>query len=196
VAAALAVPARPTEHPEALDYIFRARAVFLRPLSRDNHAEAIGLYERALALDPRSVEAQSLLASARTSRVLEDMTNSPAADLERAESLANQALAAFPRSPLTHNARGQVLRAQRQYKEAIPEYEAVIAFNRNAVGAISALADCKLHAGPIEEVVPLQEQALRLSPRRRIHRDAADHQGRIKPEPVAKNLAPRTFGDG
>jgi tetratricopeptide (TPR) repeat protein len=49
--------------------------------------------------------------------------------------------------------------------EAIPEYETVIAFNRNWVGAISALADCKLFAGPIEEVIPLQEQALRLSPR-------------------------------
>jgi hypothetical protein len=58
-----------------------------------------------------------------------------------------------------------VLRAQDHYKDAIPEYEAVITFNRNAVGAISALADCKLHAGPIEEVVPLQEQALPLSPR-------------------------------
>jgi hypothetical protein len=33
------------------------------------------------------------------------------------------------------------------------------------VSAISALADCKLFAGPIEEVIPLQEQALRLSPR-------------------------------
>jgi tetratricopeptide (TPR) repeat protein len=40
-----------------------------------------------------------------------------------------------------------------------------IASNRNWVGAISALADCKLFAGPIEEVIPLQEQALRLSPR-------------------------------
>jgi adenylate cyclase len=157
--------ARPTEHPEALDYIFRARAVFLKPLSRDNYAEAIGLYERALALDPASVEARSGLAGALSGRVLEDMTNSRAADLARAEILAKQALAASPRSPLAHFARGQVLRAQGQYKEAIPEYETAIAFNRNAVGAMSALAECKLHAGPIEEVIPLQEQVIRLSPR-------------------------------
>jgi len=92
-------------------------------------------------------------------------TDTRAADLERAEALARQAIAASPRTPLGHGARAQVLRAQDHYKDAIPEYEAVIAFNRNSVGAISALADCKLHAGPIEEVVPLQEQALRLSPR-------------------------------
>jgi len=61
--------------------------------------------------------------------------------------------------------KAQVLRAQRRYKEAIPEYETVIAFNRNWVGAISALADCKCFVGPIEEVIPLQELALRLSPR-------------------------------
>jgi tetratricopeptide (TPR) repeat protein len=74
-------------------------------------------------------------------------------------------LVASPRSLLAHYAKGQVLRAQHRYKEAIPEYETVIALNHNSVGAISALAHCKLFSGPIEEVIPLQEQALRLSPR-------------------------------
>ncbi len=157
--------ARPTEHPDALDFIFRERAAFLKPLSRESYAEAIGLSERALALDPGSVEAQSLLAGALAGRVLEGMTNSRAADIERAEELAGKALAASPRSPLAHSARGQVLRAQGRHKEAIPKYEMAVASNRNWVFAISALADCKLVAGPIEEVIPLQEQALRLSPR-------------------------------
>jgi adenylate cyclase len=157
--------ARPIEHPDALDFIFRARATFLKPLSRESYAEAIGLSERALALDPGSVEAQSLLAGALAGRVLEGMTDLRAADIERAEGLARQALATSPRSPLAHSARGQVLRAQGRYEAAIPEYEMAIAFSRNAVGAISALAECKLVVGPIEAVVPLQEQALRLSPR-------------------------------
>ena len=47
--------ARPTEHPDALDYILRGRAARLKPPSRENRAEAIGLFERALALDPQSV---------------------------------------------------------------------------------------------------------------------------------------------
>ena len=71
------------------------------------------------------------------SRVLDGMTDSAAADIARAEGLIAQALAASPRSPLAHFAKGQVLRAQRRFEEAIPEYETVLAFNRNWVRRIS-----------------------------------------------------------
>jgi TolB-like protein len=54
--------AKPTEHPDALDYILRGRAAKLKPESRDSFAEAINLFEHALALDPQSVEAQTHLA--------------------------------------------------------------------------------------------------------------------------------------
>jgi adenylate cyclase len=40
-----------------------------------------------------------------------------------------------------------------------------LALNRNLVGALHGLAWCKLFVGPIEEVIPLEEQAIRLSPR-------------------------------
>ena len=55
--------ARPTEHPDALDHIFRGRAAIYKPASRRNFAEAIAEFEQAVALDPQSVEAQSRLAS-------------------------------------------------------------------------------------------------------------------------------------
>jgi adenylate cyclase len=157
--------ARPTEHPDALDYILRGRAAYAKPPERGKYAEAISLFERALALDPRSVEAQSELARSLIGRVLDDMTNSSAADIERAKGLSEQALAASPRSPLAHYARGQVLRAQLRYAEAIPEYEMAIAFNRNWGAALHALGQCKLFSGSIEETIPLLEQAIRLSPR-------------------------------
>src|SRR5205823_13644008 len=56
--------ARPTDQPEALDYIFRGRAAYNKGSSREAFAEAIDQYERALVLDPGSVEVQSLLADA------------------------------------------------------------------------------------------------------------------------------------
>ncbi len=139
--------ARPTEHPDALDYILRGRAASSKPPSRDNYAEAISLFERALALDPRSVEAQSWLAIALAGRVLDEMTDSAAADIARAEGLAGQALAASPRSPLAHFAKGQVLRAQRRCEEAIPEYETALALNRNWVGALR-------HSRPVQALSP------------------------------------------
>jgi TolB-like protein len=156
---------RPTEHPDALDYIFRGRAAARKPPSRDKYAESISLFERALALDPRSVEAQSFLAIALSARVLDNLTDSPAADIARAEGLARQALAASPRSPPAHLARGQVLCAQCRYEEAIPEYETVIASNRSWASALVALGQCKLYTGSIEETIPLVEEAIRLSPR-------------------------------
>jgi hypothetical protein len=61
--------ARPTEHPDALDYILRGRAAGLKPYSRENQAEQISLFEQALALDPQSVEAQIRLANALVRRV-------------------------------------------------------------------------------------------------------------------------------
>jgi adenylate cyclase len=157
--------ARPTEHPDALDYILRGRAALLKADSRDSYAEAISLFEHALSLDPRSVGAQINLASSLSGRVLIGVSDSPAADLARADELIGRALAASPRSAPAHNAKGQVLRAQNRCDEAIPEYESALASNPNFVAALNGLGWCKLNAGSIEEVIPLVEQALPRSPR-------------------------------
>jgi adenylate cyclase len=116
-------------------------------------------------LDPWSVDAQSWLAAVLAARVMNAMSDTPAPDSQRAEDLAAQALAASPRGPLAHWAKGQVLRAQNRYEEAIPEYEAVIASDRNFPHAIAALGQCKLWIGSLEEAILLQEQAIRISPR-------------------------------
>ena len=114
--------ARPTQHPKALDYVFRGRAALYRPPSRDSILEAINMLERALALAPQSFAVQSFLAMALTSRVLARLANSPTADIARAEELAGRALAVSPRSPLAHFAKGMTLRAQHRYEEArIPD---------------------------------------------------------------------------
>src|SRR5262249_40489962 len=107
--------ARPTEHPDALDYILRGRAARFKPYSRSVYLEAVSLFERALALDPRSVEAQSRLAIVLAGGVIASMTDTAERDILRAEGLTTQALAASPRSPLSHLAKGSVFRAQRRY---------------------------------------------------------------------------------
>jgi adenylate cyclase len=56
-------------------------------------------------------------------------------------------------------------RARGRCEEAIPEFETVLAINRNAANVLHILADCKVKTGSIEEVIPLEEQAIRLSPR-------------------------------
>jgi adenylate cyclase len=157
--------ARPTEHPDALDYILRGRAAGLKPPSRDSYIERIELFVHALALDPQSVEAQSRLAHSLVGRALDLRTDSAAADLARAEGLVAKALAASPRSAYAHFVKGQLLRARGRIEEAIPEYETALALDRNSVGALHGLALCELFTGAIEETIPLEEQAIRLSPR-------------------------------
>jgi adenylate cyclase len=130
-----------------------------------NTSEAVSLFERALVLDPRSVEAQNRLAIGLTGRVLDQMSADPAADIARAEGLVRHALKTAPRSPLVHFAKGQVLRVQKRYADAIPEYETAITFNRNWVNVFGPLGECKLLTGSIDEMIPLMKQAVRLSPR-------------------------------
>jgi TolB-like protein len=160
-----AAAARPIEHPDALDYILRGRAVRLKLPSRENRLEQVLLFERALALDPESIAGQSWLAIELAARALDLMTDTPAADIARAEGLAECALAAAPRSSVARFAKGQVLRAQHRYDQAILEYETVIALNRNWAHAYSHLGWCKFMTGAIEALIPAQEQTIRLSPR-------------------------------
>jgi lipopolysaccharide biosynthesis regulator YciM len=95
-----------------------------------------------LALDPRSVEAQDRLAIELTARVLDQMTVSNGTDIARAETLVGQVLEAAPRSALAHFVKGQLLRVHKRYAEAIQEYEAALAVNRNWVHALGPLGEC------------------------------------------------------
>jgi TolB-like protein/Flp pilus assembly protein TadD len=157
--------ARRSEHPDALDLLLRARATAIRPATPEIRAERIAILERALAIDLASIEAQSWLANALGGRVAANMTETPEVDLARAEELVARALAASPRCAAAHHARGQLLRAQGRFAEAIPEYETVLALDRDWVNAYFGLGQSKLHTGAIEETIPLVERAIRLSPR-------------------------------
>jgi TolB-like protein len=60
--------ARPTQRPDAMDFILRGRFAMHKPLLRENRADAISWFDRALALDPQSVVAQSSLATVLAGR--------------------------------------------------------------------------------------------------------------------------------
>ena len=133
-----------------------------------------------MALDPTSIDAQVWLATILTGRVLNVMTDTAAADVERASKLVVQILTAAPRSPIGHYAKGNLLRLRRRYEDAIAEYEMVLAFNRNSLGALAALGICKLMTGSIGEAILLTEQAVRPTRRvpQRCYGCQADDSGR------------------
>jgi tetratricopeptide (TPR) repeat protein len=137
--------ARPSDNPDAFEYILRGRAALAKPPTRDNRDEGIGFFERAVAADPVSIDAQGWLVYGLTSRVLDGFSETPSADIERAKALLEPALAAAPRDPHLHYLKGQILRAVAQgpfgldgearvarFADAIPEYETALAANPNA----------------------------------------------------------------
>jgi adenylate cyclase len=123
--------ARPTDRPDALDYLLRGRAIFGTGNVRENIEKAVDLFEHALALDPSSVEAQSRLASALVSRANHKDAAAAAVDLKRAEELIARALATSPGDPYTHRIKGGLLRFTRRCEEALHEFEIALTADRN-----------------------------------------------------------------
>jgi TolB-like protein/Flp pilus assembly protein TadD len=156
---------RKTDYPGALDYVLRGRAHTLKPRKRENYAQAIDLFEHALALDPQFAEAQSWLAAHLAGRALDEMADATSADITRAKGLAEQALAASPRTAFAHLAQGEVLLAHGLYQEATLEFETASAINPGFPHLYGALAGCKLWIGSMEEAIPLAKQAIRMHPR-------------------------------
>jgi TolB-like protein/class 3 adenylate cyclase/Tfp pilus assembly protein PilF len=157
--------ARPADHPDAFDHILHGRAALNRGLTPENYSEAARFFEMALSLDSGSITARAFLAQVLAGRVLELMTSSFAEDTKLAERLIEGVLAASPRHAFAHYVRGQVLRAQNRFDEAIAEYETALALDRNSVNALAGLGQCKFFTGALDEVIPAHEQAIRLSPR-------------------------------
>jgi adenylate cyclase len=158
--------ARTTDRPDALDYLLRGRAVRGTGNVRENVEKAIDLFERALALDPNSVEAQSQLAIALLNRSAHKDPAAAAVDVKHAEELIAGALATSPREPFTHRVKGFLLRLTRRCEEAIPEFEIALAANRNDPHTLVQLSVCKyLTGGSDKEAIALIGQAIRLSPR-------------------------------
>ena len=128
---AIADAGRLTEHLGALDYILRGRAAWWKSTYRSANAEALALFERALALDPDAVEAQIWLALMLINRVHSFVSDAPGLDIQRADELIAPALAVSPNSASAHYVKGQVLRAQSRLEDAAIEYETAIALDRN-----------------------------------------------------------------
>ena len=157
--------ARPPAQPDALDYILRGRAELANGRRSENIANAMSNFECALALDPRSAEAAGRLAHALVLRAQYMNPVAAAPDFQRADDLIAQALALSPREPSAHIAKGALLWRMRRWEEAMPEFEAVLAVDRNYPGAVAQLGVCKyLTGGSDRESIALAEQAIRLSP--------------------------------
>jgi TolB-like protein len=153
------------DNPDAVDLSMRGWTEAFRPYSKSSNDAAIGLFERALAIDPQLVPAMVGLAWTLIDRVTRLHSDDPKSDIARAEDWAGRAVVAAPDNAAAHMAKGWVLFAKRQWPQAIAEADVAIADNPNNAEAHAQRGFWNLFLGRAEDGFPGLETAFRLSPR-------------------------------
>ena len=100
-------------NPDAVDLSMRGWAERYRgATSKTNEDAAVGLFERALAIDPHLVPAMIGLATALVDRVTLLHSDDPKSDIARAEDWAERAVVAEPDNSAAHMAKAWVFLRQ------------------------------------------------------------------------------------
>src|SRR5262249_28100498 len=132
--------------------------------TKESNAQSRQMFEKAIALDPQYAEAYAWLGSTYTIEWLWRWNADPR-NLERALTLAQQALALDDSSPFAHLSLGFVYAQKQQYDQAIVEGERAIALDPNNAVSYARQTDALNFAGRPEEALRMVEQAMRLNPR-------------------------------
>ncbi|HEY1864473.1 MAG TPA: adenylate/guanylate cyclase domain-containing protein [Roseiarcus sp.] len=126
--------------------------------------DAIAMFERAIALDPKDARAMTGLATALFARPYAGWSDDPSGDLARADKMADAALALRPDDSEAHFLKALLLERKSQWRQAIAEAETAIADDPNNARAIAQASFYRMFLGHAEDGVVGQETALRLSP--------------------------------
>jgi DNA-binding winged helix-turn-helix (wHTH) protein/tetratricopeptide (TPR) repeat protein len=155
---------------------------FYFQFSRADNEAAIDLYQRVLGLHPDDVAALSGLANALVQRCVRwpespgpgpvefhqlrdalangHLSRAPALQqLQRANALAERAVALAPDSPVAHKALGFTLSAQGAFEAALAEYRRTVELDADAWGALVNIGDVLEIIGHPGEAMPYFERA-------------------------------------
>jgi TolB-like protein/class 3 adenylate cyclase/cytochrome c-type biogenesis protein CcmH/NrfG len=156
------------DDPAAQDLVMLGWAWWHRPRSASTMQEARQAFERALKVDPRSIDARVGLARTLSVELIGNFGPRPKVDFrhesERIERLLLEAIESEPNDARAHATMGRLRRHQNRLTEARIEFEAAIASDPNDSFAHVQLALTLLYAGEPGAAVPEAETALRLSP--------------------------------
>jgi adenylate cyclase len=152
-------------NPDARDLVMRGWAWLYRPFSVSNRQEAQRAFERALEIDPRSIDARVGIALGLAANLLDGFSSSVREDTERAEKLLREALERDANRSMAHFAMGLLRRAEDRQAEAQAELETAIALDRNNAPAFRHLGATLMFTGQPEACIPNTEKALKLNPR-------------------------------
>ena len=152
-----------TENLEAYDLFLRAWERYWQ-FNDESRRQARQLLNEALALDPKFVRAQALLAATYTNQVGSSLQQSDQS-LERAFALAQQAVEIDGDLPQVHWVLGLVYMFRRNFKAAEKSIRTAIKLDPNFADAYALLCWNLQYAGEPERGLEAMEVAMRLNPR-------------------------------
>jgi adenylate cyclase len=126
--------------------------------------EAETACKRALDADPNNVIALSMSSIGYTLPILLGRSTDPRADLKRADELASRAIAVDGNNPIGYLAKGNVLKVERRFDDAIAEFERALALDPNVPEAYGALGHVYADIGQYEKAIEFFDKAIRVSP--------------------------------
>ena len=158
-------------NPDVSDFVMRGWAWYYRPTTATSLQEAQRAFERALEIDPQSVDAKIGLAWIVTEYVAEGRPHvvngvriSREQDMARADQLLLEALERDRDQPKAYFVLGRLRRLQNRLIESKIELEKAVALDRNNATAIRQLGITLLFLGQPQAALPHLEYALRLDP--------------------------------
>ena len=151
--------------PDAMDLYFQGVAWFNKGPTPVHLAQALGFFERAVALDPGNIEALVGTAIVNVSRSGGFLVDDWAARLAAAEMTLIKALSLAPRCATAHMYLGAAYICRGRSTQGIAECERALSLDRNLASAHAWIGLAKHFLGRAEETEAHILEALRLSPR-------------------------------
>jgi tetratricopeptide (TPR) repeat protein len=151
--------------PDAMDLEFQGKSWFNKGLTPDNMMQARSFFEKAVALDPRNVEAMVGLARVDCSVGGGLMTDDWSARFALAEATLTKVLSVVPNHAAAHALLGVVQMHTKRAAQGIAECEQALALDRNLAGVHALIGGAKFLLGRGAETEIHIHEALRLSPR-------------------------------
>jgi adenylate cyclase len=155
--------AKPPNNLEAYDLVLRGRALVSR-LTRSANAQARDLFERAIVLDPNYAPAYVGLGLVNMRSSLMGWTQDPGEARERAEKLAQKAIALDDLSSSAHALLGGVAMSFGDYDRALEELKRAIDLNGSDAESYDQLVAVLLHTGDTAGAIAAGELLAQFQP--------------------------------
>jgi tetratricopeptide (TPR) repeat protein len=155
--------AKPPDNLEAYDLVLQGRELAARA-TRVTSAQARGLFERAIKLDPNYAAAYVGLGTVELYAALLGWTPDPAAALERAEALARKTIALDAMSSGAHALLGRAAASFGEHDRALDELKRAIELNGSDAESYANLIDVLLFRGDAEGAIEAGRTLLNFEP--------------------------------